>query len=130
MSLAWQVRLAGQAELDLLDITLWTAENFGHGQAEHYAETIALAIEALHDGPDIPGSKVRDEIGMGVRTLHAARQGRKGRYFVAFSVSEGHIINVFRLLHDSIDLAIHLPEDYGESHRCRSTQHSLCLVNV
>jgi toxin ParE1/3/4 len=76
MSLVWQVRLAGQAEQDLLDITLWTAENFGPMQAEHYAETIALAIEALHDGPEIWGAKVRDEIGIGIRTLHVARQGR------------------------------------------------------
>ena len=116
MSLAWQVRLASQAEQDLFDIILWTAENFGTKQAEHDAATIALAIEALHDGPDILGSKVRDEIGMGIRTLHVARQGRKGRHFVAFSVSEGHIINILRLLHDSMDLAIHLPEDQNESH--------------
>ena len=115
MSLAWQVRLASQAEQDLLDIILWTAENFGTKQAEHYAATIALAIEALYDGPDILGSKVRDEIGMGIRTLHVARQGRKGRHFVAFSVSEGHIINVLRLLHDSMGLATHLPEDHNES---------------
>ena len=60
MSLAWHIRLAGQAEQDLLDITQWTAENFGTRQAEHYAETIALAIEALHDGPEILGAKVRD----------------------------------------------------------------------
>jgi plasmid stabilization system protein ParE len=37
MSLAWQVRLAGQAEQDLLDITLWKAENFGPRQAGHLA---------------------------------------------------------------------------------------------
>ncbi len=116
MSLAWQVRLASQAEQDLFDIILWTAENFGTKQAEHYAETISLAIEALHDGPDILESRMRDEIGMGIRTLHVARQGRKGRHFVAFSVSEGHVINILRLLHDSMDLAIHLPEDHNESH--------------
>jgi toxin ParE1/3/4 len=116
MSLAWHIRLAGQAEQDLLDITQWTAENFGTRQAEHYAETIALAIEALHDGPEILGAKVRDEIGTGIRTLHVARQGRKGRHFVAFSVSEGHIINVLRLLHDGMDLAKHLPEDHNEPH--------------
>ena len=116
MSLVWQVRLAGQAEQDLLDITLWTAENFGPRQAEHYAETIALAIEALHDGPEILGAKVRDEIRIGIRTLHVARHGRKGRHFVAFSVSEGHIINVLRLLHDRMDLAKHLPDDHNEPH--------------
>lgn len=68
MSLAWNVRLAGQAEQDLPDITLWTAENFGMRQAELYAETIALTIAALHDGPEILGAKVRDEIGTGIRT--------------------------------------------------------------
>jgi toxin ParE1/3/4 len=114
MNLAWHIRLAGQAEKDLLDITLWTAENFGTRQAEHYAETIALAIEALHDGPEILGAKVRDDISMEIRTLHVAWQGRKGRHFIAFSVSEGHIINVLRLLHDSMDLAKHLPEEHNE----------------
>jgi toxin ParE1/3/4 len=65
----------------------------------------------LHDGPEILGAKVRDDISPGIRTIHVARQGRKGRHFVAFSVSEGNIINVLRLLHDSMDLAKHLPED-------------------
>lgn len=111
MSLAWHIHLAGQAEQDLLDITIWTAENFGTRQAEQYAETIALAIETLYDGPEILGVKVRDDIGPGIRTIHVARQGRKGRHFAAFSVSEGNIINVLRLLHDSMDLAKHLPED-------------------
>ena len=116
MSLAWHIRLTSQAEQDLLEITRWTTENFGTRQAEQYAETIGLAIEALHEGPEILGAKVRDEIGTGIRTLHVARQGRKGRHFVAFSVSEGHIINVLRLLHDSMDLAKHLPEDNNEPH--------------
>jgi hypothetical protein len=35
---------------------------------------------------------------------------------VAFSVTEGHIINVLRLLHDSMDLAKHLPEEHNEPH--------------
>ena len=113
MSMSWHIRLAGQAEQDLLDISKWTAKNFGTRQAEHYAETIILAIEALHDGPEILGAKLRDDIAKGIHTLHVARQGRKGRHFVAFSVSEGHIINVLRLLHDSMDLAKHLPEING-----------------
>ena len=53
MTMVWHVRLADQAELDLLDMTIWTAENFGSRQADDYAETITLAIEALHDGPEI-----------------------------------------------------------------------------
>jgi toxin ParE1/3/4 len=111
MSLKWHIRLADQAEQDLLEISKWTAKNFGIQQAEYYAETMTLAIEALHDGPEILGAKVRDDIAKGIHTLHVARQGRKGRHFVTFSVLEGHIINVLRLLHDSMDLSKHLPED-------------------
>jgi toxin ParE1/3/4 len=114
MSLKWHIRLADQAEQDLLDIIRWTNENFGVRQAEHYAETIALAIEALHDGPEILGAKLRDDIAEGIHTLHVARQGRKGRHFVAFSVSEGHIINVLRLLHDSMNLTKYLSKDDNE----------------
>jgi toxin ParE1/3/4 len=56
MSLVWQVRLAEQAEQDLLDIVVWTAEKFGARQAESYAQTLTLAIEVLHDGPNVPGA--------------------------------------------------------------------------
>lgn len=111
MSLTWHIHLTDQAEQYLLEISKWTAKNFGIQQAEHYAETMTLAIEALHDGSEILGAKVRGDIAKGIHTLHVARQGRKGRHFVVFSISEEHIINVLRLLYDSMDLAKHLPED-------------------
>jgi toxin ParE1/3/4 len=109
MSRSWRVRLAQQAELDLFEIAKWTAQNFGARQAEHYAETVSMAIAALGDGPEILGSKARDEIGPGIRSLHVARQGRKGRHFVVFRVTGGGVMDVLRLLHDSMDLARHLP---------------------
>ncbi|MEF8752346.1 MAG: hypothetical protein V5B60_00085 [Accumulibacter sp.] len=37
MSFVWQIRLAARTELDFLDITAWTAENFGARQAEYCA---------------------------------------------------------------------------------------------
>lgn len=52
MSVVWKVRLASQAELDFSEIITWTLENFGERQAEVYVETLTLAIEALHDGPE------------------------------------------------------------------------------
>jgi plasmid stabilization system protein ParE len=60
MSVVWKVRLAAQAELDFSEIITWTLENFGERQAETYAETLILAIEALHDGPEQLGAKARD----------------------------------------------------------------------
>ena len=109
MSQAWQVRLAEQAELDFLDIATWTTQHFGQVQAELYVETILLAMEALHDGPDPLGAKARNDLGPGIRTLHVSRLGRKGRHFVVFMAGQGQCIDVLRLLHDSMDLARHVP---------------------
>jgi toxin ParE1/3/4 len=116
MSSVWRVRLAEQAELDLLGITLWTLENFGAQQAQAYAKSLSLAIEALHDGPEIFGVTVRDDIGLGVRALHVARQGRKGRHFVVFRIAPERTIEVLRLLHDSMDLPRHLPAANDQPH--------------
>ena len=110
MSPAWTVRLAAKAEHDLLDALVWTTDQFGALQADDYLETLTLALEALTDGPNIVGSKVRDDIGLGIRTLHVARLGRKGRHLVVFRLADGQVIDVIRLLHDSMDLAKHLPD--------------------
>ena len=110
MSPVWAVRLAEKAEHDLLDALVWTTDQFGALQADEYLETLTLALEALTDGPNIVGSKVRDDIGLGIRTLHVARLGRKGRHLVVFRMADGQFIDVIRLLHDSMDLAKHLPD--------------------
>lgn len=109
MSRVWRVRLTLQAESDFVEISSWTAENLGPLQTAYYAETVTLAIEALLGGPEIAGTKARDEIARGIRTLHVARQGRKGRHFVVFRAAEGRIVEVLRLLHDSMDMARHVP---------------------
>ena len=116
MRRTWRVRLTRQAESDFLEISRWTAENFGALQTEFYAETVTLAIEALRGGPEVVGTKARDEIARGVRTLHVARHGRKGRHFVVFRAAEGQIVEVLRLLHDSMDLARHVPTADDQQH--------------
>lgn len=116
MSRAWTVRLGHQAEQDYFEILQWTTKTFGEVQAKTYAETISLAIQALRDGPEVLGAKARDEIEPGIRTLHVARQGRKGRHFVVFRAGAGQIIDVLRLLHDSMDLARHVPAANDQPH--------------
>ncbi len=66
------------------------------------------------------GARQREDIGPGIRTLHVARKGRKGRHLVVFRVASPpneQVIDVLRLLHDSMDLA---PSAGG-----RSTSYSL-----
>ena len=79
MRQVWTVRLGQQAEQDYVEILQWTVKTFGEVQANTYAETIGLAIEALEGGPDILGARAREDIQPGIRTLHVARQGRAGR---------------------------------------------------
>jgi toxin ParE1/3/4 len=107
MNRIWTVRLSQQAEQDYVEILQWTTKTFGKGQASTYAETIALAIEALAGGPDVLGARARDDIHPGIRTLHVARQGRSGRHLVVFREAKS-AIDVLRLLHDSMDLPRHL----------------------
>ena len=109
---SWHVRLASAAQEYYQDILQWTADKFGSEQARTYAETLSAAIEALCDGPEILGVKARSEIGPGLYTLHVARKGRKGRHFVMFQIGDlqgVEVIDVLRILHDSMDLQRHLP---------------------
>lgn len=110
MSRNWIVRLTHQAELDVLDITQWTAEQFGELQADQYLETISLALEALANGPETPGVKNRNELGPDICTLHIARHGRKASHFVMFRVSEAQVLDILRILHDRMELSRHIPD--------------------
>ena len=106
--MAWTLRLSVQAEQDISDILAWTDSHFGEQQARVYVETLGLALEVLIDGPDALGVKPREDIASGVCVLHVARNGRKGRHFIVFRVSGENIIDVLRVLHDSMDLGRHV----------------------
>lgn len=92
-------------------------ENFGSAQARVYAGTLTAALQELSAGPDLTRVKAGGEIGANIRTLHVAHNGRKGRHLIMFRVStfqQQNVIDVLRLLHDSMDLKRHLPTSDGE----------------
>ena len=92
----------------MTDILAWTRRAFGPAQAKVYAQTLALTLESLLQGPDVAGARTRDDILLGVRVLHVARRGRAGRHFVVFRLGGERDIDVLRVLHDSMDLARHV----------------------
>ena len=121
----WTIRLSATAEQDFREIVGWTVKTFGRGQAGIYAKILSDALHDLSLGPSIPGVRRRDDIGAGIHTLHVARKGRKGRHFIVFRATppEGeHVIDVLRLLHDSMDLSRHLPAA-NESSGTPDSQH-------
>jgi toxin ParE1/3/4 len=105
----WRIRLGAIAERDFINIVAWTVERFGPRQAESYRATILAAIKTMEQGPEQLGSRSREDIGEGVRTLHVARSGRRGRHFILYRTDGDGVTEVVRILHDAMDLARHLP---------------------
>ena len=105
----WRIRLSAEAERDFASVIRWTAETFGARQATIYRDTLTAAVAALAEGPDAPGSAPRDEILAGLRTLHVARAGRRGRHFILYRAADPVTIEVVRILHDGMELARHVP---------------------
>lgn len=101
--------MSGAAVRDFEDILNWTEARFGRPQSAQYEELLIQATEALVRGPAILGSKLRPELGRGVYTLHIARRGRRGRHFLLYRATAPKVIEIARILHDSADLARHLP---------------------
>jgi toxin ParE1/3/4 len=59
----------------------------------------------------VPDSLVRDEIQPGLRSIHVARHGRRGRHLVLYRIAEGETIDILRMLHDSMDIGRHVAGD-------------------
>jgi toxin ParE1/3/4 len=107
----WSVRLGAAAELDSANIVKWTTENFGARQSRVDQNTLVQAIGELAEGPDIAGSKARDEIMSGLRMVHVARHGRRGSHFVMYWVAPETTIEIVRILHTewTFSVTFHLP---------------------
>lgn len=105
----WQLRLSQLAERDFFNILHWTTEHFGVRQARAYATILRNALKALALGPESLGCRARSEIGPDILSLHVARNGRNGRHFIVFRVhDDSSVIEVLRILHDSMDVVRHL----------------------
>jgi toxin ParE1/3/4 len=107
----WRVRLGAAAEVDFANILKWTTENFGTRQARVYRDILVHTIGELADGPDVAGSRARDEILAGLRTLHVARHGRRGSHFLMYRARPNSVIEVVRILHDRMDVQRHVSDE-------------------
>lgn len=107
----WVVRSTAAANADFSAILRWTQEKFGLAQAAAYTQTLIAAMSNLNAGPEVFGSKLRVELGGDIYTLHVARKGSAGRHFLVFRASNAKgpkVIEILRILHDSMDLKRHL----------------------
>src|ERR1700722_15691995 len=116
------VNIAPKARSDIASILAWTEENFGPLTLKRYGKLIATAIEQVAANPGLAGSTKRPEIAETRRThpLFFSRKsaGRPGdrirypRHFLLYRVTESNVVEIGRVLHDSMELRAHLPEEY------------------
>jgi toxin ParE1/3/4 len=111
------MRLSPQARADISKILVWSEEHFGHDAALRYAELIVQALRDLEADPGRVGVRQRNDLPTGVYSynLVASRDRVAGskvtspRHIVIFRQSAEDMFEILRILHDSRDLARHLP---------------------
>jgi toxin ParE1/3/4 len=116
----FEVRVTGPAQRDTIAILKLSRREFGEAAALRYAALMAQALRDIGEDPERHGSKERPDLMIeGARTYHLAFSGKrvKGRrvkeprHFLIYR-KRGDVIEVARIVHDSRDLARHVPESY------------------
>src|SRR4051812_759613 len=97
------LRLSKRAIRDIEDVLAHTLEQFGPRQQERYKVLIRDALRDIAAHPDRLPAKSRPELHREARTFHIARRGRPARHFLLYRVLEQGVVDVGRLLHDSMD---------------------------
>jgi toxin ParE1/3/4 len=114
--------IAPAAESDIASILDWSHEHFGPEARGRYEVLIVQAIVDVADNPDRAGVNSRPEIAAAARTYHLinsrdrvpAGLGRvqQPRHFLLFRMRGDGVVEVGRVLHDSMDLERHMPDEY------------------
>jgi len=117
--------IAPKARSDIANILAWTAENFGPQASRRYRNLLATAIEQVAANPELAGSRHRPEIADHCRTYHlcfsrksAGRIGdrvRRPRHLLLYRVTKTEMVEIARVLHDSMEVKAHLPEEFRRS---------------
>lgn len=112
-----RLRLSREADEDQIDIWFYTAKKFGLEQAERYERLIGQAFRDIAEDPYRNGAVPRAEIAPGLFSypisLSAVRSGTRihqAHHFILYLVLSEEEIGVSRVLHDSMEIARHIPD--------------------
>lgn len=117
-------RLSPAAEQDLETILAWAHEQFGEDARLRYEALLVQAILDVAADSERPGCQDRPELAENAFTYHLAfsrdqvtarGRVRRPRHFLLCRTTSDGTLEVGRVLHDSMDLARHLPEEYRGS---------------
>ena len=119
MTASREIELTLSAQEDIVNPLDWSAERFGPSFRRRYEALIEQALKDLREGPMLPGSRDRSELGSGIRTLHLklrrhrARTSegivRAPRHMLVYERPSPTLVMVLRVLHDVMDIERRLP---------------------
>ncbi|MFT5387702.1 MAG: toxin ParE1/3/4 [Candidatus Omnitrophota bacterium] len=122
MTQQFKVKISDAARQDVANILTYTNDQFGTQIQKKYSRLIQQAIKDVQEDPERPGVKRRPEICDIARTYHifysrdnTKSRGntiKKPRHLLLFRISEDNELEIGRILHDSMELELHLPNEY------------------
>ena len=101
-----EYRLSVYAEKDLVGIFDYTLETWGETQFQRYHRLLNQALESLCQDPDHPRSKKREELFRDCKSLAV------GRHVVLYRGRDDMVVEIARVLHQSMELERHIPEGW------------------
>ncbi|MCD5978882.1 type II toxin-antitoxin system RelE/ParE family toxin [Pseudomonas quasicaspiana] len=116
-----QYQISNAARADIVDILRLSQTQFGDQARQRYQALILAALQAIAEKPYGVGSRDRDELARGLRSYHLiySRQQAKHpngtvkspRHIVFYRAVNDDVIEVVRLLHDAMEVQLHLPDN-------------------
>ncbi|MDB1111883.1 type II toxin-antitoxin system RelE/ParE family toxin [Pseudomonas extremaustralis] len=105
--------MSPQACTDITDTLRFTQARLGESVRNQYQDLLQTTLHSIAEQPTLPGSKVRDELSPGLRSLHLSFNvlhvagGRmiSPRHIVFYRTGRDQIVEVLRVLHDAMEVA-------------------------
>ena len=110
------VRISPQACTDIADTLRFTQVRLGESVRNRYQDLLQTTIHSIAEQPTLLGSKMRDELSPGLRSLHLSfnvlemTDGRviRPRHIVFYRAGTDQIVEILRVLHDAMEVAQNL----------------------
>jgi toxin ParE1/3/4 len=119
-----QYHLARTARADIVDLLAQTEANFGEIARDRYELLLDTALRDIAAKPDRIGSIAQPALGQGVRSYHLRHSRERARteygivqrprHLLLYRHVRVDLLGVGRVLHDAMDIARHLPSEFGD----------------
>jgi toxin ParE1/3/4 len=97
---------SARARQDIVEVLRYTRDRWGEAQAREYRDLIKEGLNAIAADPEC--GKVRTAR-PGVLSYHIRQPGRAARHVLFYRLRSSGVVEIIRLLHDSMDFDRHLP---------------------